>query len=141
MNPLFTATVPASDVARALRLWPELAGRRIRPLLVSALGGIYVETDAGEVLVVDALDLDCSHAADSVAHLEQLFSDPSWAQEQLVTELLLLAQERGIRRGQHQVFAVAPHPCLSGSLGVENLVAMDLHVWHHICSQLRLRGS
>ena len=141
MNPLFIATVPAADVATALRLWPELAGRRIRPLLVSALGDIYVETDAGEVLVVDPLNLDCSHAADSVAHLEQLFSDPSWARERLVMELLLLAEERGIRRGQHQVFAVAPHPCLSGSLGVENLVAMDLPVWHHICSQLRLGES
>lgn len=141
MNPLFTATVPAADVARALELWPELAGRRIRPLLVSALGDIYVETDAGEVLVVAPLDLDCSHAADSVAHLEQLFSDPSWARERLVTELLLLAEERGITRAQHQVFAVAPHPSLSGNLGVENLVTMDLPAWHHICSQLRLGGS
>ena len=96
MNPLFIATVPASDVARALQLWPELAGRRIQPLLVSALGDIYVEMYAGEVPVVDALDLDCSHAADSVAHLQQLFSDPSWAQERLLTELLLLAEERDI---------------------------------------------
>ena len=64
-----------------------------------------------------------------------------WARERLVTELLLLAEERGIRRGQHQVFAVAPHPFLSGSLRVENLVAMDLPVWHHICSQLRLGGE
>ena len=141
MNPLFIATVPAADVARALRLWPELAGRRVRPLLVSALGDIYVETDTGEVLVIDPLDLDCSHAADSVAHLEQVFSEPSWAHEHLVTELLLLAEERGITRGQHQVFAVAPHPSLSGNLGVENLFAMDLPVWHHICSQLRLAGS
>lgn len=138
MNPLFIATVPAADVATALRLWPELAGRRIHPLLVSALGDIYVETDTGEVLVVDPLNLDCSRAADSMAHLEQLFSDPAWAQERLVTELLFLAEERGIRRDQHQVFAVAPHPFLSGTLRVENLVAMDLPVWHHICSQLRL---
>ena len=57
MNPLFIATVPEADVARTLRLWPELAGRRIRPLLVSALGDIFVETDAGEVLVVDPWNL------------------------------------------------------------------------------------
>jgi hypothetical protein len=75
--------------------------------------------------------------ADSVAHLERLFSDSSWAEQRLMTELLLLAEERGIRRKQHQVFAIAPHPSLSGSMRVENLVAMDLHVWHHICSQLR----
>ena len=141
MNPLFIAAPPEADVAVALRLWPELAGRRIRPLLVSALGDIYVESNEGEVLVVDPVGLECSHVADSVGHLERLFSDPAWAEERLVTELLLLAHKRGINRGHHQVFGVSPHPSLSGKLGVENLVAMDLHVWHHICAQLRPRGA
>lgn len=137
MDPLFIATPPEADIARALRLWPELEGRRIRPLLVSALGDIYVETAEGEVLVVDPVCLECSHVADSRDHLDRLFSDPSWAHERLVTELLLLAHERGVNRGQHQVFAVAPHPCLSGELEVENLMAMDVHVWHHIATQFR----
>ena len=137
MNPLFIATASEPDIERALRLWPELAGRRIRPLLVFALGDIYVETDDGDVLLVDVVGLECTGVADSASHLEQLFSNPSWATERLVTELLLLAEERGITRAQHQVFAIAPHPLLSGRLAVENLVAMDLHVWHHICAQLR----
>jgi hypothetical protein len=109
--------------------------------MVTAFGDIYVETAEGEVLVANPLELECSRVADSVAHLERLFSDPSWAQEQLITELVLLANERGVRREQHQVFACAPHPCLTGGVRVENLVAMDLHIWHHICSQLRLKGE
>lgn len=137
MDAMFVTTAAESDIARALGLWPELAGRRIRPLMVTAFGDIYVESAEGEVLVADPVELKCSHAAESVTHLEQLFADRSWAQERLMTELLMLAQERGVRREQHQVFAITPHPSFTGALRVENLVAMDLYVWHRICSQLR----
>jgi hypothetical protein len=137
MNPLFIATPPEADVAKALGLWSELAGKRIRPLLVTALGDIYVETEGGRVLVADPLALECSHVADSTQEMEQLFSDSAWAQERLFTQLLLLANERGITRAAHQVFAAAPHPCLSGKLRVEHLMPMDLPAWHHVCSQFR----
>jgi hypothetical protein len=137
MNPLFMATPSDTNIASALAVWPELAGRTIRPLLVTAFGDIYVEAKTGEVLVVDPLELMCSHAATSVAELEKLFSDQKWAAERLMTNLALLAEERGLRRASHQVFAVAPHPCFTGKLRVEQLIPMDLHIWHHLCSQLR----
>jgi len=75
--------------------------------------------------------------ADSVDSLQKMFSDAAWAQERLLTEVALLAQDRGKSRSDSQVFAVAPHPGLGGMIREENLVAMDLEVWHHICSQLR----
>jgi hypothetical protein len=66
-----------------------------------------------------------------------MFSDAAWAQERLLTEVALLALGSGKSRSDSQVFAVAPHPGLGGMIRAENLVAMDLEVWHHICSQLR----
>ena len=123
----------------ALRLWPELAGMRIRPLLVSAFGDIYVESSAGEVWVAQPLELSCERVADSVDSLQKMFSDAAWARERLLTEVALLAQDKGKARAESQVFAVAPHPGIGGMIRVESLVAMDLEVWHHICSQLRSR--
>ena len=137
MNPLFVATRSEASIEAALRVWPELAGKRIRPLLVSAFGDIYVETDEGDVWVAQPLELTCEKIADSVDALQGKFSDSEWAQERLLTEVALLAQERGKTRPENQVFAVAPHPCLGGRIRVESLVVMDVQVWHHICAQLR----
>jgi hypothetical protein len=53
----------------------------------------------------------------------------------------MLAHERGLERPPHQVFAIAPHPSLTGSLRVEQLMPMDLAGWHHIAAELRNAGS
>lgn len=137
MDERFEAEPPEAEVRSSLALWPELAGMTIRPLFVSAFGDIFVESSAGEILMANALELSCDRIAKSVNQLQELFLDPEWAQDQLLTELLLLADERGVKRSREQVFAAAPHPTLSGSLLVEHLVPMNLSVWHHICSQLR----
>ncbi|MDH3523866.1 MAG: hypothetical protein OES32_09795 [Acidobacteriota bacterium] len=106
-------------------------------MLVTAFGDIYVESAAGEILVVDTIALGCEQAAHSVAELESLFRCPQWSEERLLTELALLARDRGISREPYQVFALAPHPCLSGEIRVEQIMPMDLVAWHHICRQHR----
>ena len=136
MDPIFIATPPEADINAALSVWPELAGRRVRPLLVTAFGDIYVETEEGEVWVAKPIELECIKVAHSVQDLEKLFSNPEWAEENLITNLVLLADEQGIKREPHQVFAFAPHPCMTGSLDIEHLMPMDVNVWHHLCSQL-----
>lgn len=137
MDPAFIANPSESAISAALSVWPELAGRRIRPLLVTAFGDIYVETDTGEILAAKPIELECVRVCESVEKLRELFSNPRWAEEHLITHLALLAQERGIARQQHQVFAFAPHPAFTGKLRVENLLPMDINIWHHISNQLR----
>jgi hypothetical protein len=137
MDPMFVASPSEAEIGDALRLWPELSGKRIRPLLVSAFGDIFVETEAGDVWVASPIELTCETVAGSVQELEGLFADSSWAQARLLTEVAMLARERGLKRPSHQVFAVAPHPSFTGSLRVEQLVPMDLPVCHHIAVQLR----
>ena len=79
MDPTFIATPSESALSAALSVWPELTGRRIRPLLVTAFGDIYVETDTGEVLVAKPIELECARVCDSVEELQKLFSNPTWA--------------------------------------------------------------
>jgi hypothetical protein len=138
MDTRFAATPETSEITAALALWPELASRRIRPLFVSAFGDIYVETEDGEVWLTDPIALICEPITKSPSAVEALFADPVWAEEHLMTDLVVLASERGAIRPPHRVFALAPHPSLTGTISVDNLVVMDLAVWHHICSQLRL---
>lgn len=137
MDPAFVATPTESAISAALALWPELAGYRVRPLLVTAFADIYVEKEAGEVWAAKPIELECGRVCGSVEELQRLFSDPEWAAENLLTDLALLAKERGISREASQVFAFAPHPSFTGNLGIEQLMPMDLDVWHHLCRQIR----
>ena len=89
MDPAFIATPSEAGILAALSLWPELAGRRIRPLLVTAFGDSYVETDTGEVWVANPIELECSRVTSSVQELQQFFSNTVWAEEHLITDLAL----------------------------------------------------
>lgn len=137
MDPRFAASPADDEIARAIALWPELAGKRLRPLLVSAFGEIFLETADGTVISVDPVGLTCEQVAGSAAELERLFADRDWAEQRLLVEVALLASERGVTRLAEQVFAIAPHPSFSGAVRVEHLVPMDLSVWHGICAQIR----
>lgn len=137
MDPRFIATPTPHSIAAALQLWPELDGKSIRPLLVSAFGEVFVEEHAGAVWSADPIELKCERVARSLEDFQALFSDPKWAQERLLVEVVLLAEQRGKQRPQHQVFAIAPHPRLGGQIRPETLMPMDLEVWHHICAQVR----
>jgi hypothetical protein len=138
VDPIFVASPPEPQIADAIRLWPELDGRRVRPLLITAFGDIFVETDAGDVWVASPIDLTCARVAGSVHELEQLFADPTWSRERLLSEVVLLARDRGDVRPREQVFAIAPHPSFTGSILAGKIVPMDLRVWHSIASQLRV---
>jgi hypothetical protein len=137
VDPLFVASPSESEIADALRLWPELNSKRIRPLLVSAFGDIFVETDAGEVWVASPIELTCAPVANSVEDFQRLFADPTWAELRLLTEVALLAHDEGVERPPHQVFAMAPHPRLTGSITTGTLMPMDLALWHHLALELR----
>jgi len=136
MDPIFISTPNEEAINAALSVWPELAGRRVRPLLVTAFGDIYVETQEGEVWAAKPIEIEFVKICNSVLELEELFSNPEWAEENLITNLVLLAEEKGIKREAHQVFAFAPHPCLTGSLDIEHLMPMEVNIWHQLCSQL-----
>jgi len=57
--------------------------------------------------------------------------------EELLTEVALLARDRGVQRPPDQVFAIAPHPCFTGSIMAGELVPMNLRIWHNIALQFR----
>ena len=137
MDPLFVANPAPAQISEALKMWPELVGKRIRPLLVTAFGDIFVEAQEGEVWCADPLELTCEEVATSVGDLERLFADSEWARERLLVEVALLAKEHGIERPPDQVFAVAPHPCFTGTIHFDQLKPIDLVVWHSIASQSR----
>jgi len=137
MDPRFVAQPSDSEIHKSLAMWPELAGARIRPLLLSAFGDIFVECEDGKIILVDTIELRCVEVANSANELETRFTDAEWADERLMPNVILLAEEQGKVRQPDQVYSIAPHPCMTGKILAEQLGAMDLSVWHSICTQMR----
>ena len=81
MDARFIATPSQADVQAALEAWPELAGRRIRPVLVTAFGDIFVETAEGPVGLVDTLELVVEQVASTFQEFTALFDDSRRADE------------------------------------------------------------
>ena len=141
MDPLFVATPGEAEIAETLRMWPELSGMRVRPLLVSSFGDIFVEKASGEVWVASPMGLSCERVATSVEELQRLLSDPEWARPRLLTEVALAAHDSGVLRPPDQVFAIAPHPHFTGSIITGKLVPMSLRLWHNLALQIREQSS
>ena len=129
------ATPSAEDIQRALDCWPSVSGR-LRPIAVSAFGDVFFERPDGSVYRLDPLEGMVTVAAASLDEFEGLVRDTTWIEENLMPAFLDVASERGITREPHQVFAFAPHPVFTGALRVEQLMPMDLPVWHGIAAQL-----
>ncbi|MEO8276608.1 MAG: hypothetical protein ABI639_10325 [Thermoanaerobaculia bacterium] len=128
---------PAEEVQRAIEAWMELAGGHVRVLLISAFGDIYFEATGTGVAVVDTWGLEVRRIAESVEEFERRLEDDDWRRGILVEELVVLAGERGLVRGAGEIFAVAPHPCFTDKVVVDELRVMGLAAWHSVCVQVR----
>lgn len=137
MDPMLLATPDETQIRDALATWPELAEARIKPLLVTAFGDIFVETNSGEVWVASPVYLEFERVAGSVSDFERLFADQEWTDMRLLTGLAMRAQREGLQREPDQVFAIAPHPRFTDSPMDGKLVPMTLRIWHHMAAQMR----
>jgi hypothetical protein len=137
MDPMLVATPDEAQIRDALATWPELATARIRPLLVTAFGDIFLETPDGEVWVASPVYLEFERVAGSVRDFEELFADQEWTDTRLLTGLAMRAQREGPERLPDQVFGIAPHPRFTDAPMDGKLVPMSLRVWHHMAAQMR----
>ena len=60
----------------------------------------------------------------------------SGQEENLLTQGIALLHERGLRRGEGQFYAFAPHPALVGKIDWKRVMSMDARVWHSIYAQI-----
>jgi hypothetical protein len=136
MDPSLYATPTEQEIAQTLLMWPEVSTRRARPILVTAFGDIYFESDEHDVWRASAAELQFERVAESVPAFDQAMQDTDYLRAVLLVDLVEVATLRGITRQQDEVFSIAPHPNLA-PLEAATFVPMSLRIWHHIALQLR----
>ncbi|WP_284620787.1 hypothetical protein [Aquabacterium humicola] len=127
----------STDFGRLLEQWqPPLVVGPIQPIGMSAFGDIYFLRQDGSVHVVDVFEGAVRQIAQSQEEFSVLMNSAEWRDANLMPEVIVQLQRRGLVRGPGQVFGFAPHPALAGKIRPEGALVLDAVVWHSICSQL-----
>jgi len=128
---------PSIDFGQLLAQWqPPIVVGTIRPFGLSAFGDLYFLSRNGSVHVLDVFEGAVREVAESEQDFAACMNSQDWRDSNLMPEVIMQLQRRGLVRGPGQVFGFAPHPALSGRLNPEGALVLDAVVWHSICSQL-----
>jgi hypothetical protein len=121
IDSVLLASVRLEDVAQALQHWQCLYADLGRPILMSAVGDVFVEDAKGLVSRLDTGVGSVSLVAESRAAFDAAASDPAnlneWFLQPVVTELRL----KGMLLGHNQCYGFTVLPMFKeGSYGATN---------------------
>src|SRR6185436_1385239 len=122
------------DFARIFGSWPDAFGK-VMPIGMSVFGDVFYAKPDESVWRLDSFTGESRQVAASQDEFSRFMNSEPWQIENLRTELVLSARDKGLKRGPAQVFAPVPPPTLSGGRVPSEFVVMDAVVWHHISSQ------
>lgn len=107
------------DIEDALSSWRWLVPQPVRPLVMTAMGDLFLLDEDGAVLWLDAINGTCEEVAGSQEEWEVKLTDPELADEWFMTPLVLeLRDIKPLKKGQ--CYSPIRSPALSGSFEPEN---------------------
>jgi hypothetical protein len=127
---------PDNDFERLLALWPRSVSGPLLPIGMSAFGDVYWERRTGEIQRLDILEGGVQGIAANMDEFKQLMNSQQWQEDNLLSHVVALLTNRGLRPGGTQCYALVPHPVFSGRIDFDRAMVIDVYPWHVICSQL-----
>lgn len=121
-----TLSPDAIDATNLLETWRWLVEPSMQPMVVSAMGDLFLRTLEGKVYWLNTIDGQLSLAADSVAEFRENMTKPEYRDEWFLTSMIGQLKEAGVQREPSQVYAFKRPPILGGEMEVENVVVSDL---------------
>jgi len=130
----------ASDFDKAISPWHWLVRDSASPLLITALGDVFMEI-VTSVYFLDTLSGSISRVAESRAKWKEELQNPERINEWFLPEFVEALKEGGQRLKSGEVFSPTIPLVLGGSMSVENFTPsqwrMHLHVLGQIHKQVR----
>lgn len=131
-------SAPVTDLKRddTLGSWRWLAGVDSQPLLLTALGDLFVEYPSHEVAFLDSYDGVLSPVAPDRARWTEALGDvenlEAWFKPGLVGAL----RDRGLALSEGQCYSPVHPPILGGSMEPENFEVTDWRVHVGVMGQI-----
>lgn len=131
-------TVDPDDVDLELLLssWRWLVNEEYQPVVISALGDIFLCHDNGSVHWLDTGIGELTEVASSVEEFQQLIVVPENADQWFIPQLVGDLKTVGKNLGPRQCYSYVVPPILGGEIEVDNFQVMDLLVHVDVLGQI-----
>jgi hypothetical protein len=106
----------------ALSSWRWLVPEAVRPLVVTALGDLFVIRGTGEVAFLDTIAGTYGEAAASVADWEQALTDPEFLDRHFSPGFVMQMRDAGVILAQGECYTPRRTPTLGGEWTVDNFL-------------------
>ena len=145
MTPLTTSDLfaPVADLAQGdgLEDWRWLVGRAARPLLLTAMGDVFLIKPGGilrrqSVYLLETGTGRCERVAASYEELRELFSTSDSSTAWLLPELVASLRACGQALGEGECYSPRRLPALGGTFEAANFAAVNWRVHLAITGQI-----
>ena len=128
--------VSEQALIRAYMPWADVTGLRVKPLFVSVFGDLFYVSTNQEVQHLDLVQLQSWSLGITESQFGDFINNAEIIRTSLRAEFVVTIKSAGVVREPQQVYALVPHPVVSGELSPERVMVMDLFPWSNICRQL-----
>jgi hypothetical protein len=131
-----TVSPEGIDLSGLLSEWRWLVDARYQPVVISALGDLFLRRDDGRIFWLDSGWGKLTEVASSAEEFKRLMVQPEHADEWFVPQLVGDILTQGRRLAPGQVFGYKHPPVLGGELEPDNFEPTDLQVHFGILGQI-----
>jgi hypothetical protein len=124
------------DVDALLTDWRWLVDEGYEPVLLTALGDLFLEAPDGSVHWLHTGSGDLDRVTGSRDEFEQLMTRPEQVEEWFFPELVGTLKAQGIELARGQCYGYMNPPCLGGRNEPLNLTPVDVYVHFNILGQV-----
>lgn len=115
--------------------WSWLIPGDLRPVFLSKFGDWFLRCPDGSIQMLSVLEGKLLPIAASAEEFHSAVNSTEWQEKYFRSHLVEELHGEGRVPGRGKCYAFAPHPCLGGSIGRQQVIVVDIPVWQQFCSQ------
>lgn len=124
------------DLPSLLSEWRWLVNETYEPVVISALGDLFLRDAAGQIFWLDVAWGELTQVAVSGEEFKQLMVQPDNANQWFVPQLVGDLLASGKHLGPGECFSYVKPPILGGKIEPDNFEATDLQVHFSVLGQI-----
>jgi hypothetical protein len=119
-----------------LSTWRWLVGKQLQPVVVSAIGDLFLRHEDGRIFWLDVACGILSEVAPSAEEFKKLMVQPVHTNEWFIPQLIGDLKASGLNLGPSQCYSYKVPPPLGGEIELSNFEVCDISVHFNVLGQI-----
>jgi hypothetical protein len=119
-----------------LSAWQWLFDEKLRPVLVTAMGDVFVQSENGAVFYLDTVDAIITKISENGQEFENLLQDVSFVTKTMFPSLIVALRKNNKYLKENTVYSYSIPLALGGSDDPDNIEVTDISVHFEMAGQL-----